>query len=265
MLEEKYAELIKIIESHDSVAVAFSGGVDSTFLLSVAHDVLGENVLAITASSPLIPRNEIMEAEAFCKSNNIRQITFSYEIEKEPQIRLNPKDRCYHCKKSIFTKMKSIALETGIDILLDGSNVDDTSDYRPGMKALKELRIVSPLKDAGLTKEDIRKLSKKLNLPTWDKPSYACLATRIPVGDEITREKLSIIEKSEEVLHEKGFLKSRVRLHNNLARIEISPEQFEEIMKPEIRDDITVRLKQIGFDYVSLDMQGYRMGSMNEK
>ncbi len=264
MLDNKYSELNKKIENYGSVAVAFSGGVDSTFLLKVAHEVLGENVLAITASSPLIPRNEVEGAKDFCKRNNIRQITFTYEIENEPQIRLNPKDRCYHCKKSIFKKMKDIALENGMEVLLDGSNEDDTKDYRPGMKALEELEIVSPLKDAGLTKQDIRELSKKMGLPTWNKPSYACLATRIPFGAEITIEKLSMIEKAEEVLHENGFLRSRVRLHGNLARIEVSPEQFDEIMKPDIRGVIVKELRKIGFNYVSLDMQGYRMGSMNE-
>ena len=251
MIDKKYAALTGKLNSYDKVAVAYSGGVDSTFLLKCAYDILKDKAVAILAVSPLIPANEIEVSRDFCKKQGISLLEFNYDVFNEPVVISNPKDRCYHCKKAIFTKMKKVAGENGIDIILD-----DTFDDRPGIKALSELGIISPLKECELTKQDIRFLSERLDLPTWDKPSYACLATRIPTDTVITKEKLHIIERSENVLHEMGFLESRVRLHDNIARIEISEDKFDKIIEPNVRNRIVGELKEIGFDYICLDLKG---------
>lgn len=263
MLEKKYQTLLGMLQSLGNVAVAFSGGVDSAFLLRAAKEALGEQVMAITAQSPAFPESEARDAQEFCECYGIRQITFSFDSLKIPEFRSNPRDRCYHCKKALLTEMRLLITENGFDTLAEGSNMDDTGDYRPGMRAITELGIISPLKEAGFFKEEIRALSHSLGLSTADKPSYACLATRIPYGDEITREKLGRIEQAERLLHELGFRQARVRVHETLARIEIMPEQFEKIMQSDIREKITRQMKAYGFSYVSLDLQGYRTGSMN--
>ena len=258
-IEEKFLALKKNLRELGKVAIAFSSGVDSTFLLKVAHDELGENVLAITANSNLFPQREILESKNFCEREKIRQIIF--DVNNLSEIENNPPNRCYLCKKNIFTQIKKIAAESKIFHVAEGSNMDDNGDYRPGMKAIAELEIKSPLREVGLYKKEIRELSKKLNLPTFDKPSFACLASRFVYGEKITAEKLLQVERAEEFLREKDFKQFRVRIHGNLARIEILPPDFEKILN--MRDELITNFKNFGFDYVSLDLQGYRTGSMN--
>lgn len=262
-VEEKFENLKKILHELGNVAIAFSGGVDSTFLLKVAHDVLGDNAIAITATSEFFPAREIEETKIFCGREKIRQIILEEKILNVENISDNPPNRCYICKKNLFAKILKLAEENKISHVAEGSNVDDTRDYRPGMKAIKELQIKSPLLSAGICKSEIRELSKKLNLPTWDKPSFACLASRFVFGEKITVQKLSRVECAEEFLREKNFKQFRVRVHENSARIEILPEEFEKIIRSEIRGDIVKKFRDTGFDYVSLDLQGYRTGSMN--
>ncbi len=262
-IEEKFEKLKKFFRDAGSVATAFSGGTDSTFLLKIAKEVLGEKAIAITAVSEFFPTRETEEAKDFCRREKIRQIVFEEKILDVENIADNPANRCYLCKKNLFSKILSIAEENKISCVAEGSNTDDDKDYRPGMKAIEELKIKSPLKYAGLSKAEIRELSKKLNLPTWNKPSFACLASRFVYGEKITPEKLSKVEYGEDILHEKNFKQFRVRVHGNLARIEILPADFEKIIRPEIREEITAKFKAAGFDYVSLDLSGYRTGSMN--
>lgn len=263
-LQEKYEILKEYIKSLESVAVAFSSGVDSTFLLRVAHDVLGEKAMAITARSCSFPERELNEAMAFAKENGIvHSIVDSEELEIEG-FRENPVNRCYLCKYELFTKMKEIALKNGFREVVEGSNLDDLGDYRPGLAAIEELDIKSPLRHAELTKDDIRHLSKELGLPTWEKQSFACLLSRFPYGQRITPEKLRMVDEAEQLLLDLGFRHVRVRHHDSLARIEIDEKQFPKIMEKEIRERINDRFREIGFPYVSLDLTGYRTGSMNE-
>jgi len=263
-LQEKYEELKEYIKELGSVAVAYSSGVDSTFLLKVAHDVLGDNAVALTARSSSFPQREWKEAEAFTKENGIRHLVVqSKELEIEG-FSENPPNRCYLCKKELFSKMKEMAHQHGFQQVAEGSNVDDLGDYRPGLAAIEELGIKSPLRHVGLTKDEIRHLSKEMGLPTWEKPSFACLASRFPYGETITSEKLKMVDEAEQLLLDLGFRQVRVRHHDTIARIEIEESQFPRIMEKEIRDKITKRFKEIGFTYVSLDLAGYRTGSMNE-
>ncbi len=248
----------------ESVAVAFSSGVDSAFLLKVASDVLGEKAFAITATSSFFPKRESDESSQFCNQYGIKQIFIQIDALSVPGVSENPPDRCYLCKKNLFTTMIRIAKENGAKELIEGSNVDDEGDYRPGLKAIAELRIKSPLRMAGLTKDDIRELSRQMELPTWDKPSYACLASRVPYGETITDSKLSMIEAGEALLIGMGFKQERCRVHGNVARIELPSEDFERFMEPEIRNKVYDELMKIGFKYVSLDLKGFRSGSMNE-
>lgn len=257
----KYDSLKKYLIELGSVAVAFSGGVDSTFLLKVAHEVLGDKVIAVTAASKALPQRELDEAKNFCRAEGVRQIIFdSGELIKEIFLQ-NPKNRCYICKRGIFEKILSIATENNISYVVEGSNMDDIGDYRPGMQAIAELEIKSPLRHVGLYKNEIRTLSQKLNLPTWDKPSFACLASRFVYGEPITEEKLYMVERAEKFLLDSDFEQVRVRIHGDIARIEILPEEFEKILN--LREKIFETLKGYGFDYVTLDLQGYRTGSMN--
>ncbi|MEI8216769.1 MAG: ATP-dependent sacrificial sulfur transferase LarE [Eubacteriales bacterium] len=248
----------------DKAAVAFSGGVDSTFLLKVASEVLGSRLLAITASSLVVPKRELEFTKTFTKENGIKHLTFIFDELSLEDFTSNSKDRCYFCKKAIMGKMLLLASQNGIEIILDGSNMDDNHDFRPGARAIKELGIISPLKEAGLTKSEIRSLSKDLNLPTWDKPSNACFASRFPYGEEITREKLIRVADSEEFLTSLGFKQSRVRSHGSIARIELEVSDMETLLNENFRIMIDKKLKELGFTYVSLDLQGYRTGSMNE-
>ncbi|MBQ7714482.1 MAG: ATP-dependent sacrificial sulfur transferase LarE [Clostridia bacterium] len=262
-LHIKYEKLRELLSSLGSVAVAFSAGVDSTFLLKTAHDVLGEDAVAVTAEHGAFPGREMSEAVDFCTAEKIKHIKIPFDATSVEGFCDNPPDRCYICKKALFGKIIEKAIEGGFLCVAEGSNLDDDNDYRPGARAIAELGVNSPLKEAGLTKQDIRALSRELGLPTWDKPSYACLATRIPYGEKITLEKLSMIERSEQFLFDLGFRQSRVRHHGDTARIEIERADFERIIDPQIRYDISNELKEIGFRYVSVDLEGYRTGSMN--
>lgn len=260
----KYEQLLDYLKSLESIVVAFSSGVDSTFLLFAAKEALGDKMIAATASSCSFPKRELNEAIKFCEENGIRhKICKSEELEIEGFAQ-NPPNRCYICKKELFEKFLKLAESEGIKEVVEGSNLDDNGDYRPGLIAVKELGIKSPLRHVGLTKEDIRVLSRYLNLPTWNKQSFACLSSRFVYGETITEEKLSMVDKAEQLLLDLGFNQVRVRIHNNIARIEVMPEEFEKLISDDIRNRITSSFKKYGFSYVTMDLTGYRTGSMNE-
>ncbi|MEA4973430.1 Pyridinium-3,5-biscarboxylic acid mononucleotide sulfurtransferase [bioreactor metagenome] len=260
----KLENLKTYIASMGSAAVAFSGGVDSTFLLKTAHDVLGDNLIAITARSCSYPQRELNETIAFTDSENIKHIICESEELEIDGFCNNPTNRCYLCKKELFEKMREIAKEYDITNILEGSNLDDNSDYRPGLQAIRELDIKSPLRYAKLTKEEIRALSKQRGLLTWDKQSFACLSSRFVYGEQITREKLKMVELAEQHLLDLGFHQVRVRIHSNIARIEVLPYEFSRFSDITLRNQIYSKLKGFGFTYVTLDLLGYRTGSMNE-
>lgn len=261
---ERFNRLKEILTDMGSIVIGFSGGVDSTFLLKVAQDTLGDRVMAVTASSSTFPERELNEALSFVKNINVKHMVIrSEELEIEGFAK-NPKDRCYYCKRELFSKILDIAKKEGYEYVADGANADDTGDYRPGMRAGRELGVRSPLLEAGLTKNDIRLLSREMGLPTWDKPSFACLSSRVPYGQEITSEKLKMIESSEQFLLDIGFRQVRVRHHGDIARIEVSPEEREKFFDTCVMNQVAGRLKKIGFNYVTLDLMGYRTGSMNE-
>lgn len=261
---DKLEQLKANLASLGGIVVAFSGGVDSAFLLKVAYDVLGDRAVAATARSSTYPEREYRAAVAFVEQLGARQITITSEELEIEGFSKNPANRCYYCKKELFLKILKISKELAISSIADGSNVDDTGDYRPGMLALKELGILSPLKTAGMTKEDIRILSREMHLPTWDKPAFACLASRFPYGQEITKEKLSRIDQAEQFLLDHGFRQVRVRCHGDVARIEVLAEDRARLLDLELAQSVYAAFKRIGFSYVSLDLLGYRMGSMNE-
>lgn len=261
---DKKIRLENILRGYKSVAVAFSGGVDSSFLLRTARDVLGDKAFAITARTGAFPERELSQAEGFCRREGIRQYGFDFDVLEIGGFTANPPERCYICKKALFGRIKEIAAENGAEYVLEGSNLDDEGDFRPGMRAVSELGIKSPLREAGLAKTDIREFSRSMGLDTWNKPSFACLATRIPYGEEITSAKLELIKTAEQFLFDRGFLQVRVRLCGDTARIEILPEEFEKMLEESTRGYVYDNFKALGFNYVTLDLGGYRSGSMNE-
>ena len=263
-MNQKYQILLKSLREMKRMAVAFSGGVDSAFLLAAAHDALGENAVAITALAPNFPADETMDAKQFCRRYGIRQIMVTFDPLSVKEFRENDPKRCYYCKKSLFAEILKTAAEEGASYVAEGTNADDSADYRPGMRAIRELGIESPLKEAGFTKREIRALSETMELPTWNKPSRACLASRVPYGEAITKEKLCKVEKAEDCLHRMGFSQIRVRAHESVARIETTEEDMARFLNLAVRREVTDALRAIGFRYIALGLLGYRMGSMNE-
>jgi len=262
-LQKKVENLKQYIVGLGSLAIGFSGGVDSSLLVAVAHEVLGDRLIAVTGADASVPERELNEAVAFCKERGIRHIVCNVDPLKEEGYRNNSPDRCYFCKHGIFTEVRKIALENGIEYMAEGSNVDDIGDYRPGLRAAAELSVKSPLREAGLTKSEIRIISKVMGLPTWSKPAYACLASRFEYGEEITEEKLHMIDRAEQFLIEHGFFEERVRMHGNIARIEVPPEDIPRLAADEIREAVYDKFREIGFLFVTLDMKGYKSGNMN--
>ena len=263
-LQEKYAHLQAYLRSLGSVAVAFSSGVDSTFLLYAAKEALGDRVIAITARSCSFPQRELKEAAAYCEANGIRHFIVDSEELNIEGFSQNPPNRCYLCKHELFEKILAIADKEGIAAVAEGSNLDDNGDYRPGLQAVAELGIKSPLCEAGLTKQEIRVLSRQFGLPTWEKQSFACLSSRFPYGETITEEKLHMVDQAEQLLLDLGFSQVRVRIHGTLARIELLPQEFSKLMERTTRERVNQEFRSYGFSYVALDLQGYRTGSMNE-
>lgn len=263
-INEKFEKLKNYLSSLESVVVAFSSGVDSTFLLKTAHDVLGDKVIAVTAESYSFPKRELNEAKLFCQKEGIKHIVVESEELEIDGFCKNPVNRCYLCKKELFEKITEIAKENNIKNIVEGSNIDDNGDYRPGLQAVSELNIKSPLRYAELNKNEIRELSKKLELNTWDKQSFACLSSRFVYGEEITKEKLSMVDKAEQLLLDLGFHQLRVRIHGTIARIEVLPDEFPKLIEEKNRLKIVTEFEKYGFTYISMDLKGYRTGSMNE-
>src|SRR6056297_1682094 len=264
-LTSKYHKLQQHLTELSQVAIAFSGGADSTLLLKVAGDLLGpQQVLALTATSPIFPQHETDWCQDFTRQLGVRHILFQGDELELAEFVENGPLRCYHCKQNLYQHFLAITKEQGFTVLLDGSNLDDLKDYRPGREAVTRLGIHTPLIDAGFDKNDIRALSRQLGLPTWNKPAFACLATRFPYGTPITREKLEQIGNCESWLFQQGFSTYRVRVHDSLARIEIPPAEMARLLETALKDELIRICKANGFTYVTLDLQGFRSGSMNE-
>lgn len=261
-LQDKLFRLRNILSKMKSVVVAYSGGVDSSLLLKVAKDVLGKNTLAVTAKSPLYPEDEIRQAKKIAREIGAKHVTIRTNELKNSDFVKNPSNRCYLCKKELFEELTEIAKKNNLNFIADGSNLDDNKDYRPGSLAVKEFKVRSPLKEARLTKQDIRELSKNFRLSTWDKPAFACLASRIPYNKEINKNNLSRIKKAEEIIKKLGIKQVRIRHHDNIARIEVASGDISRALRH--RKILIHKIKKLGYNYICLDLQGYRTGSLNE-
>jgi len=259
---EKYQKLVDLIAKKGRVAVAFSGGVDSSILCYAAYEALGKNAIAVTIVSPMLSKRELDDAKKVAEGIGIEHVLIEENIIDE-KVAENPKDRCYFCKTLEFGAIMGAARERGIDTVLDGTNTDDESDYRPGMKALRELGVLSPLREVGLSKAEIRELSRLADIPVWDKPAFACLASRVPYGQKITREILLKVERGEEILRSFGFEQFRLRAHGNIARIEVAKSERNKFFNERVLDEISCGIKALGFTFVALELEGYRMGNLN--
>lgn len=261
-IKEKLALLQEQLLSMQSVMVAYSGGVDSSLLLKVAYDTLGDRAVAVTAVSEVTATGEAADAEAFAKKIGAKHLIIETEELLDDRFAANPAERCYYCKQELFTKLQSLAVTQQLKHIIYGANADDLGDHRPGMKAAKDMQIRAPLLEAGLTKMEIRLLAKELDLPNWDRPALACLASRFPYGTRITKQNLAMVDQAEFFLRSIGFGQLRVRHHGGIARLELLAEDFAKAV--ELREAIIVHLKQLGYKYIALDLQGFRSGSMNE-
>ena len=261
--EQKYHYLQSILLSYPNILIAYSGGVDSTFLLKVAVDVLGQNARGIIGVSPSLPRQELEEALHIAREFSLPVDTIETHEMEDPRYTGNPRNRCYFCKKELFGEIYEYARRHGFRIIADGTNADDGFDFRPGMQAAREFSVCSPLAEAQLTKTEIRRLSRQLGLPTWNKPEMACLSSRLPTGTTITVERLKQVERAEAFLRKLGFSQLRVRYHGSLARIEVEKEEIPRLLQPETREQVDNHLKSLGFTHVAVDLAGYHRGSLN--
>ena len=264
MIEQKAGRLKTILGSMERVVIAYSGGVDSTLLAKVAYDVLGEDAVAVTADSKTYPSGELEEAIRIAKTIGIRHEIVESEELADPNFARNPVDRCYYCKRELISELQEIAERYGARHILLGANEDDRGDFRPGMRAAEEMGVRSPLQEAGMTKVEVRELSRRLGLPTWDKPQAACLSSRFPYGTRITAERLEVVDQAEHFLRELGFRQVRVRHHDEIARIEVPSEEMGRFLTGDIRRQVADRFRALGYTYVTVDLAGYRTGSMNE-